>query len=110
MGRPVFGKDVTSCFGNATSKNAGAAAECINKPIHVSSTMSLAPEAINSDLMTQITTSRQLDAIPPPSNTFQYTPLPLDRYAAHFSEMKLTYTAHPGSLLASFDAFLSITV
>lgn len=54
----------------------GAAAECINKPIHVSSTTSLAPEAINSDLMTQITTSRQLDAIPPPSNTFSvHTPL-----------------------------------
>ena len=61
---------------NATSKNSGAAAECINKPIHVSSTTSLAPEAINSDLMTQITTSRQLDAIPPPSNTFSvHTPL-----------------------------------
>jgi len=56
-------------------KNSGAATECINKPIHVSSTTSLAPEDINSDLMTQITTSRQLYAIPPPSNTFSvHTP------------------------------------
>jgi hypothetical protein len=109
-GKTCLWKYVTSCFGNATSKNAGAAAERINKPIHVSSTTSLAPEAINSDLMTQITASRQLDAIPPPSNTFSVHTPPTGSLCGPFSAMKLTYTAHPGSLSASFVVFLSITI
>jgi hypothetical protein len=60
---------------NATSKNSRAAAECINKPIHVSPITSLAPETINSDLMTQITMSRRLDACSSTSNILS-VPIP----------------------------------
>ena len=109
----VYGKTcrlkICNLLWNANSKNSGAAAECINKPIHVPSNTSLAPEDI-------LTSWHKL--LPPDNFTqfhhlptrSQYTPLPLGRCAAHSSAMKMTYTAHPGSLLASFVVFLSIMV